>query len=42
MQYDTSRSSLGELIFFLTLVEKKGMKNRDKDAKSEDWNLGNF
>ena len=27
---------------FLTSVEKKGMKDRDKDAKSEDWNLGNF
>ena len=29
---------------FMTSIEKKGMKNRDKDAKkkSEDWNLGNF
>ena len=26
----------------LTSVEKKGMKDRDNDAKSEDWNLGNF
>ena len=29
-------------ISFLTSVEKKGMKDRDKDAKSEGWNLGNF
>ena len=29
-------------ISFLTSVEKKGMKDRDKDAKIEDWNLGNF
>ena len=28
--------------FFFELVEKKGMKDRDKDEKSEDWNLGNF
>ena len=31
-----------ENISFLTSVEKKGMKDRDKDAKIEDWNLGNF
>ena len=29
-------------IYFLTSVEKKGMKDKDKDAKIEDWNLGNF
>ena len=41
MQYDTSRSSLGEFSF-LTSVEKKRMKDGDKEAKIEDWNLGNF
>ena len=29
-------------IYFPTSVEKKGMKEKDKDAKSEGWNLGNF
>ena len=29
-------------ISFLTLVGKKGMKDGGKDAKFEDWNLGNF
>ena len=29
-------------ISFLTSVGKKGMKDRGKDAKIEDWNLGNF
>ena len=38
MQYDTSRTSLGEYIF-QTLVEKKMMKDRGKDThlKSEIW-----
>ena len=42
MQYDTSRSSLGEFDSFLTSVEKKGMKIETKMQKNEDWNLGNF
>ena len=29
-------------ISFLTSVGKKGMKDKGKDAKIEDWNLGNF
>ena len=32
----------GGKIYFLTSVEKKMMEDRDKDAKSEGWNLGNF
>ena len=29
-------------ISFVTSLEKKWMKDRDKDEKIEDWNLGNF
>ena len=29
-------------ISFLASIEKKEMKDRDKEAKIEDWNLGNF
>ena len=29
-------------ISFLTSVEKKEIKDKDKDTKSEYWNLGNF
>ena len=29
-------------ISFLTSVGKKWMKDRGKDSKIEDWNLGNF
>ena len=29
-------------IYFLTSLEKKGMKDKDKDAKIENWKLGNF
>ena len=29
-------------ISFLTSVKKKGMKDKYKDAKIENWNLGNF
>ena len=36
------RIKFGGKIYFLTSVEKKGTKDRDKDAKSEDYNLGNF
>ena len=32
----------GGKISLLTSVEKKVMKDRDKDEKSEDWNLGNL
>ena len=36
------KTMFGGKFSFLTSVEKKGMKDRDKDAKSEGWNLGNF
>ena len=36
------KTKFGGKISFLTLVEKKGMKDRDKYAKSKGWNLGNF
>ena len=36
------KTKFGGKIYFLTSVEKKGMKDRDKDAKIEGWNLGNF
>ena len=36
------KTKFGGKIYFLTSVDKKGMKDRDKDAKSEGWNLGNF
>ena len=28
----------GKKNYFLTSIEKKGMNNKDKDAKSEGWN----
>ena len=36
------KTKFGGKFSLLTSVEKKGMKDRDKDAKSEGWNLGNF
>ena len=36
------KTKFGGKFSFLTSVEKKGMKDRDKDAKSKGWNLGNF
>ena len=36
------KTKFGGKISFLTSVEKKGMKNIDKDEKSEGWNLDNF
>ena len=36
------KTKFGGKIYFLTSVEKKGMKEKDKDAKSEGWNLRNF
>ena len=36
------KTKFGGKISFLTSIEKKGMKDRDKDAKSEGWNLGKF
>ena len=36
------KTKFGGKFSFMTLVEKKKMKDRDKDAKSEGWNLGNF
>ena len=36
------KTKFGGKFSFLTSIEKKGMKDRDKDAKSKGWNLGNF
>ena len=35
------KTEFGGKFSFLTSIEK-GMKDIDKDAKSEGWNLGNF
>ena len=36
------KTKFGGKFYFLTSVEKKGMKDIDKAAKSEGWNQGNF
>ena len=36
------KTKFGGKFSFLTSVEKKGMKDRDTNSKSEDWNLGSF
>ena len=36
------KTKFGGKFSFLTSIEKKGIKGRDKDSKSEDWNLCSF
>ena len=36
------KTKFGGKFYFLTSVEKKGIKDRDNDSKSEDWNLSSF
>ena len=42
MQYIIHQDQVWGNISFLISVEKKRMKDGDKDTKSEDWNLGKF